>query len=48
MVTDAYTDSTCTTGFYSSTTLEGLKGVTDFLKGNDKLKPFELKVVKPH
>jgi len=47
MVTDAFTASTCTTGLYSSATLEGLKGVTDFLKDNDKLKPFDLKVVKP-
>jgi hypothetical protein len=41
------TASTCTTGFYSSETVEGLKKTTDFLKNNEKLKPFDLKVVEP-
>ena len=39
MVTDSYTASTCTTGLYSSATMEGLKKTTDFLKDNEKLKP---------
>jgi len=45
MVAESYNDSTCTTGFYSSATVDGLKEVTDFLKTNADLKPFELKVV---
>jgi hypothetical protein len=45
MVADSYTASTCTTGFYSSATVDGLKEVTAFLKKSDKLKPFDLKVV---
>jgi hypothetical protein len=45
MVADSYTASTCTTGFYSSATVEGLKEVTAFLKKSDKLKPFDSKVV---
>ena len=45
MVTDSYSDTTCTTGLYSSATVKALNDVTDFLKTNANLKPFDLKVV---
>ena len=45
MVTDSSNDSTCTTGFYSSAKVDDLKKVTDFLKTNKDLEPFELTVV---
>jgi hypothetical protein len=44
MITDSYNASTCTTGLYSSATIEEFKRTTDFLK-TSKLKPFELKVL---
>ena len=45
MVTDSSNDSTCTTGFYSSAKVDDLKKVTDFLRTNKDLEPFELTVV---
>ncbi|MCB1442564.1 MAG: hypothetical protein KDJ72_06030 [Methyloceanibacter sp.] len=45
MVTDSYTDATCTTGFYSSARVKDLKRVTEFLKTNADLKSFALKQV---
>jgi len=45
MVADTYNDQTCTTGLYSSARVKDMLGVTDFLKTNEHLKPFELKVV---
>jgi hypothetical protein len=45
MVTDSYNESTCTTGFYSSAKVDDLIKVTDFLKTDEHLKPFDLKVV---
>jgi len=45
IVADTYTDSTCTTGFYSSAKVKDLKGVTKYLKNNPDLKSFDLKVV---
>ena len=45
MVADSYSDTTCTTGLYSSATVKALNDVTDFLKTNANLKPFDLKVV---
>ncbi len=45
MVTDSYTEQTCTTGLYSSARVRDMLDVTDFLKTNEHLKPFDLKVV---
>ena len=45
IVTDTYTDQTCTTGLYSSARVKDMLKVTDFLKTNEHLKPFDLKVV---
>jgi hypothetical protein len=45
MVADTYNDQTCTTGLYSSARVKDMLGVTDFLKTNEHLKPFALKVV---
>lgn len=45
MVTDTYTAETCTTGLYSSATVNDLEEVTDFLKGQKDLKPFPLHVL---
>lgn len=45
MVTDTYTKQTCTTGLYSSARVKDMLSVTDFLKTNEHLKPFDLKVV---
>lgn len=44
-VTDTYTKQTCTTGLYSSARVKDMLSVTDFLKTNEHLKPFDLKVV---
>ena len=44
MITKTYTASTCTTGLYSSATVDELKRTTDFLK-TTKLKPFDLEVL---
>jgi hypothetical protein len=49
VVTDAYTDSTCVTDLWSSASISDLNQVTDFLKTNDDLKPFAIKVLNgPH
>lgn len=45
IVTDSYTDKTCTTGIISSATVTQIGQVTDFLKGSGKLKPFDIKVL---
>jgi hypothetical protein len=45
IVTDAYTDTTCTTGIISSATVKQDQQVTDFLKTNKDLKPFDVKVL---
>jgi hypothetical protein len=37
--------STCTTGIISSATVDQITQVTDFLKKNDNLKPFDIKVL---
>jgi hypothetical protein len=47
IVTDSYSDTTCTTGLYSSAPGKDLQGVTDSLKTNEHLKAFDLKVVNP-
>lgn len=47
VVTDTYTDSTCTTDLWSSATITDVNQVTDFLKTSSELKPFELRVVNP-
>ena len=45
VVTDTYTDSTCTTDLWSSATVTDANAATEFLKTNDNLKPFEVKVL---
>jgi hypothetical protein len=45
IVTETYTDSTCTTGIISSATVDQITQVTDFLKKNSDLKPFDIKVL---
>jgi hypothetical protein len=45
VVTESYTDSTCTTDLWSSATVIDANKVTDFLKTNADLKPFEVKVL---
>jgi hypothetical protein len=45
IVTDEYTDKTCTTGIISSATVTQITQVTDFLKTNGDLKPFDIKVL---
>jgi hypothetical protein len=45
LVTESYTDSTCTTDLWSSVTVIDANKVTDFLKTNADLKPFEVKVL---
>lgn len=45
IVTDTLTDSTCTTGIISSATVTQITQVTDFLKTNSDLKPFDIKVL---
>jgi hypothetical protein len=45
VVTDTYSDATCTTYLWSSATIADVDQVTDFLKTNDDLKPFEIKVL---
>lgn len=47
IVTDTYTDTTCTTGLISSATVTQDHQVTNFLKTNKDLKPFEIKVLNP-
>jgi hypothetical protein len=45
IVTDTLTDSTCTTGIISSATVDQITQVTDFLRTNADLKPFDIKVL---
>ena len=45
IVTDSYTDKTCTTGIISSATVAQVTQVTDFLKKSTKLKPFNIEVL---
>ena len=45
IVTDTYTDTTCTTGIISSATVKQDQQITDFLKTNKDLKPFDVKVL---
>lgn len=45
IVTDTYSDQTCTTGLYSSAKVKDMLGLTKFLKTNEHLKSFDLKVV---
>jgi len=45
IVTDTYTDKTCTTGTISSATVKDVDTVTEFLKTSDDLKPFPIKVL---
>jgi hypothetical protein len=45
IVTDAYTDKTCTTGIISSATVTQITEVTDFLKRSSEIKPFDVKVL---
>lgn len=47
IVTDTYTDTTCTTGIISSATVTQDHQVTDFLKSSSELKPFDVKVLNP-
>jgi hypothetical protein len=47
IVTETYTDTTCTTGIISSATVKDATAATDFLKTNKDLKPFEVKVLNP-
>jgi len=44
IVTDKNTKSTCTTGLYSSATVEEATQMTDFLKTQQNLQPFPIKV----
>jgi hypothetical protein len=45
VVTDTYEASTCTTDLWSSATVTSATQVTDFLKTNPDLKPFDVKVL---
>ncbi|WP_133135803.1 hypothetical protein [Legionella rowbothamii] len=45
IVTDAYNDTTCTTGVHSSATIKGAEEVRDFLKTNEDLQPFDIKIL---
>jgi hypothetical protein len=45
IVTDQYTNSTCTTGIISSATVKQSKDITDFLKNQNELHPFPIKVL---
>lgn len=45
MVTESYSDTTCTTGLYSSARVRDLKRTTEFLKSSKELTPFALKQV---
>jgi hypothetical protein len=47
VVTDTYTDTTCTTNMWSSATVAGTTQLTNFLKTNKNLKPFDIKVLNP-
>ena len=43
--TDSYNKDTCTTGLYSSATVDDATQVTDFLKAHKELPPFPIKVL---
>jgi hypothetical protein len=45
IITDTLTDTTCTKDLYSSATVTQVTQVTDFLKTNADLKPFDIKVL---
>ena len=45
IVTDTYTEATCTTGIISSATVQDVDQVTEFLKSEPDLKPFPIKVL---
>jgi len=45
IVTDTYTDKTCSTGIISSATVTQITQITDFLKKSSELKPFDIKVL---
>ena len=45
VVTDTYTDTTCTTNLWSSATVDGVNEITDFLKTTKELKPYDIKVL---
>jgi len=45
IVTDSYTDTTCSTGLISSATVTQITQITDFLKKSSELKPFDIKVL---
>lgn len=45
IVTKSYNESTCTTGIVSSATVQQSAEITGFLKTQEKLKPFPIKIV---
>ena len=45
LVTEHYDQSTCSTGLYSSATIEQSHQITDFLKNHSELPPFPIKVL---
>jgi hypothetical protein len=45
IVTETYTEATCTTGVISSATVTQIDEITDFLKTSSELKPFAIKVL---
>jgi hypothetical protein len=45
IVTDTYSEQTCTTGLYSSAGVKDMLGLTESLKSEEHLKPFDLKLV---
>jgi hypothetical protein len=45
VVTDTFSDTTCTTDLWSSATISDVNQVTDYLKRNDNLKPFDIEVL---
>ena len=45
IVTDSYTDTTCSTGLISAATVTQITQITDFLKKSSELKPFDIKVL---
>ena len=47
IVTDTYTEATCSSGIVSSATVTQIDQVTDFLKTDSKLPPFDIKVLNP-
>lgn len=45
IVTDQYTNATCNTGIISSATVKQITDITDFLKNQNELHPFPIKVI---